>query len=369
MTGIALEGVTRRWGETVAVGDATLALPSGRITALVGPSGGGKTTLLMLIAGLLRPQEGRILFDGQDMKGAPPRARDIGFVFQNYALYPHMNVRRNIAYPLKFLKLSRAETDRRIEEIAAAVSVETLLDRRPDALSGGQRQRVALARALVKRPRILLMDEPLANVDAPKRIALRALIRDIQRRFALTGVIATHDQAEALALADNIACVSDGGVLQFGPSAELIRSPANVAVAEFFGWPEINLLPVRIENGKAVAQQTVLTDAGPNGALSDGAALIGLRPEQLRLVPVTPNDETPSGALPGVVTDIQPLAREAVVTVDTAVGLLRIAAPARDLEQAPQRPIETGAPVFVVIDPALALYFDPATHERLPRAE
>ena len=358
MTAIALESVTRRWGETAAVDNVTLALPPGRITALVGPSGGGKTTLLMLIAGLLRPQEGRILIDGRDMQGAPPRARDIGFVFQNYALYPHMSVRRNIAYPLKFLKLSRAETDRRIEEIAEAVNVETLLDRRPDALSGGQRQRVALARALVKRPRILLMDEPLANVDAPKRIALRALIRDIQRRFALTGVIATHDQAEALALADNIACVSDGGVLQFGPPAELIRSPANVAVAKFFGWPEINLLPVRIENGKAVAQETVLTRA----ALRDGPALIGLRPEHLLLGGET---ETASGAIQGVVANIQPLAREAVVTAQTAIGVLRIAVPARDLERMEERPVEPGAQISILIDEARALFFDPETHERL----
>ena len=356
MTEITLEGVTRRWGETVAVRDVRLCLPSGRITALVGPSGGGKTTLLMLIAGLLRPQQGRILFDGADMRGAAPRMRDIGFVFQNYALYPHMNVRRNIAYPLKFLKLGRAETDRRIEDIAAAVNVEALLDRRPDALSGGQRQRVALARALVKRPRILLMDEPLANVDAPKRIALRTLIRDIQRRFALTGVIATHDQAEALALADNIACISDGGLLQFGPPADLIKAPENTAVAKFFSWPEINLLPVEMKNGGAMSGRIVLARA----AIRDGPALIGLRPEHLRIA----GDGT-QGALAGVVTDVQPLAREAIITAKTDAGLLRIAAPARDLENWRDAPVATGARISILIDDALALYFDPQSLARI----
>jgi len=369
MTEIALDGVTRRWGDRRAVADVSLSLPSGRVTALVGPSGGGKTTLLMLIAGLLQAQEGRVLFDGRDMTGVPPRARDIGFVFQNYALYPHMSVRKNIAYPLKFLSLSRAQADARVMEIAAAVKVADLLDRRPDALSGGQRQRVALARALVKRPRILLMDEPLANVDAPKRIALRALIRDIQRRFRLTGVIATHDQSEALALGDVAACVSDGGVLQFGPSADLIRAPASVAVARFFGWPEINLTPVHIENGLARAGDLALARAD----IRDGPALMGLRPEHLRLA--LPGNATADGGaggnggvgrIAGAVTDIEPLARETLVTAQTALGPLRVVAPSRDFEALAPAPPRPGAAVVILVDEARALYFDTATRRRLP---
>jgi len=295
---------------------ADFEVPPGVRVALVGPSGGGKTTVLLLVAGLARTQRGRVLFDERDMTGSAPRTRDVGFVFQNYALYPHLDVRGNIAYPLKFLRLGRAETQSRVIETARSVGVETLLDKPSDALSGGQKQRVALARALVKRPKILLMDEPLANVDAPKRAELRRLLRDVQRRLALTAIIATHDQQEAVALADHIACVSEGCVLQAGAPAELVERPQSIHVARFFGWPAVNELPATIENRRVRIEGMTIAEA----RLPDGPVLAAVRPENVRL--------SPEGRIGARVLDTEKVGREIVALLETPVGALRAVRPA-----------------------------------------
>ena len=231
MTRVHVHGVVKHFGEAVALDGVSLELPPGELFTLLGPSGCGKTTLLRIVAGLLSQDAGAVLFDGVPVDDVPPYRRNIGVVFQSYAIFPHLTVRQNVAYGLRARRMDPQRIEAKVAEAARMVQMEPLLDRMPAALSGGQQQRVVLARALVIEPRLLLMDEPLSNLDARLRVEMRAVIRRLQRALGITTLYVTHDQEEALAISDTIAVMDGGRVLQTGPPWRSTESPAPAS------WP------------------------------------------------------------------------------------------------------------------------------------
>ena len=262
MSDIVLEGVTKRFGAHLASDHIDLVIPDSEFTVFLGPSGCGKTTLLRLIAGLEDIDEGRLLIDGVDVAHTPPAARGLAMVFQSYALYPHMSVRANLGFALKIARCPKAEIADRVLQVAAMLDLKLLLDRRPAALSGGQRQRVAIGRALVRQPRAFLFDEPLSNLDAELRAQMRFEIRRLQQELGVTSVYVTHDQAEAMTMADRIVVFRDGRVEQVGTPLEIYNSPVNKFVAGFIGSPRMNFL-----NGAVAARYS--------------ASTVGVRPQHI----------------------------------------------------------------------------------------
>jgi len=291
MSSAQIRNLTKRFGETIALEDFDLEVERGEILVLLGPSGCGKTTLLRSVAGLERPDAGEIylekelVFSREKKISVPPYKRRVGMVFQNYALWPHMNVFDNIAYPLRVKGFSRGETRRRVEEILALVHLEGLERRYPHELSGGQQQRAALARALVMEPRLLLLDEPLSNLDARLREELREELKRIQREVGITMIYVTHDQAEAMAIADRIALMERGRLIQIGPPRELYEHPKTEFVARFIGMT--NLLPCRVveaEGRKAILLPNgAAAEVGDLDGLSEGTAVLSVRPEDIVL--------------------------------------------------------------------------------------
>jgi iron(III) transport system ATP-binding protein len=289
MTRVSVDGVVKRFGETTALDGVSLDLPAGGLFTLLGPSGCGKTTLLRIVAGLLPQDAGTVAFDGRPIDAVPAYQRNIGVVFQSYAIFPHLTVRDNIAYGLRARRLAAPVVAVRVAEATRLVHLEPLLDRMPAALSGGQQQRVVLARALVIEPRLLVMDEPLSNLDARLRVEMRTLIRRLQRELGITTLYVTHDQEEALAISDTIAVMDHGRVVQLGRPWELYLTPRSRFVAEFLG--SMNVLAGRID-GLAPDRGGVLVSAGLGAPwqVRDGAGLdpgrvvhLGIRPESLRL--------------------------------------------------------------------------------------
>src|SRR6185436_16397415 len=243
MAGITFQAVTKRFGDdTVAVDDLDLEIRDGEFMIFVGPSGCGKTTALRMVAGLEHPTAGEILIGDMVVNDLDPVDRDIAMVFQNYALYPHMTVRANISFPLETQRVPKAERERRIEEAAALLGLEGLLDRKPRALSGGQRQRVAMGRAIVRHPRCFLMDEPLSNLDAKLRIQMRVELVKLHRRLGVTTIYVTHDQTEAMTLGQRVTVLNHGRIQQVAPPRELYAQPVNAFVAGFIGSPPMNFL-------------------------------------------------------------------------------------------------------------------------------
>jgi len=258
---ITLKNLTKRFPgrgkektEVTAVDNFDFSIPDGKLIALLGPSGCGKSTTLYMIAGLLEPAEGKIFFGDDDVTKVPTENRGVGLVFQNYALYPHLTVAQNIAFPLENLKgkekLSKEELKLRVEEAARIVQIDNLLERKPKELSGGQQQRVAIARALVKRPPVLLLDEPLSNLDARLRLQTREELRRIQKETGITTIFVTHDQDEAMSISDLIVVMKDGAVQQIGKPQEVYENPANLFVAKFLGTPPVNVLNVEKDGKK-----------------------------------------------------------------------------------------------------------------------
>ena len=235
MVEVRLEKVTKRFGRVVALDSVSLVFEDGKFTPLLGPSGSGKTTLLYTVAGIYKPTSGRIYFDGEDVTDLPPNKRNVGLVFQNYALYPHMTVYDNIAFPLRLRKMPERKIDERVREIAKLLHIDELLDRYPSQLSGGQQQRVALARALVKEPTVLLLDEPLSNLDALLRIMIRAELKRLQKDLGITTIYVTHDQAEALSMADTVVVIDKGRIQQVDTPQNVYNRPRNLFVASFIG--------------------------------------------------------------------------------------------------------------------------------------
>ena len=264
----------------IAVDHFNFVIPDGKLIGLLGPSGCGKSTVLNLISGLLKPTEGRIFFGENDVTGLPPENRGIGLVFQNYALYPHLTVRQNIMFPLQNLKgkdkLSKEEMNAKVTEAAKLVQIEELMDRKPREMSGGQQQRVAIARALVKMPKVLLLDEPLSNLDARLRIQTREEIRRIQRETKITTIFVTHDQEEAMSISDLIVVMKDGVVQQIGKPQDVYDSPSNMFVAKFLGTPPINIFEGHVRNHVLyIGDDVVLKAVG----IPDKEVYVGIRPE------------------------------------------------------------------------------------------
>jgi iron(III) transport system ATP-binding protein len=281
---VAIEGVNLSYGDNHVLKDVNLAIEPGEFFAFLGPSGCGKTTLLRLIAGFNHADTGRVAIGGQDISGLPPWKRDVGMVFQSYALWPHMSVRRNVAFGLEERGVKRAEIERRVEAALGLVGLAHLAERRPSQLSGGQQQRVAVARTVAVEPKVLLLDEPLSNLDAKMRVQVRRELRDLQQRLGLTTIFVTHDQEEANSICDRIAVMNDGIVQQVGTPMELYERPANLFVAGFLGTA--NILKGRVVGNGAERCFEIEGGAkfpiGAGAAVPDGAALV-FRPQHASL--------------------------------------------------------------------------------------
>ena len=344
---ILLDAVTKRFGPVKAIDDVNLEIEDGELLALLGPSGCGKTTTLYAICGIHRIDHGRILFGDLDVSDLPSQRRNVGVVFQSYALYPHMSVRENIAFPLEVRKESKPEIERKVDEIADLVHIRPLMGRRPAELSGGQQQRVAIARAIVRRPNILLLDEPLANLDAGLRLEMRTELLRLQKETGITAVIVTHDQVEAMSMSDRIAIMDDGRILQIGTPDEMYRQPRNKFVAGFIGNPPISFADGKVEDGCFVSEGLVidLPDRIKTTSVTAGQTIaVGVRPEFLQ-----PDLATP---IEGEVTFIENQGREVLYDLTLAGGQVF-------------RSIQSGAPVCKLgdkirwgIDADFSFFFD-----------
>ena len=291
MSFLKIDNVVKRYGEAAVIHGVSLEAAAGEFVVFVGPSGCGKSTLLRMVAGLEDVSAGRVHIDGADVTDVPPADRNVAMVFQSYALYPHMSVRDNMAFGLKMIKTPKAEIERRVAEAAAILKLDPLLDRKPRALSGGQRQRVAIGRAIVRKPKLFLFDEPLSNLDAELRAEMRVEIATLHQRLGATMVYVTHDQVEAMTLADRIVVLRAGRIEQVGTPAELYDSPVNTFVAGFIGSPRMNFLSARVaavEDRRVRLAHPALEGVAlalRNGAIVQPGAevTLGLRPEHLTL--------------------------------------------------------------------------------------
>ena len=350
MAQVALNNVTKRFpGGTCALDDLSLEISDGEFLILVGPSGCGKTTALRLIAGLERATSGTITIGDTTVNGVSPRDRDIAMVFQNYALYPHMTVYRNLGFGLRERRTPKREVDRRVREISTILGLDDLLKRRPAQLSGGQRQRVAMGRALVREPKAFLLDEPLSNLDAKLRVQMRAELKRLHAKLGITTIYVTHDQIEAMTLADRIVVMSAGKALQIGTPQEVFARPANLFVAGFIGSPAMNLL-----RGRARAQGAADTEitAGDlrftRPGVPDGEIIVGIRPESLVPVPADATDLA-HPTLDLEVDLVEPLGEQALVHGTVAGSAAQSGAEEEQaiLTEAPSR-----APVTAVLPAA-----------------
>lgn len=292
MHDVAFEKVTKKFGKVVAVNNISFQVNKGELFTLLGPSGCGKTTTLRLIAGLEIPQSGNIYIKGKNVEKLLPKDRNIGMVFQNYALFPHMNVFDNIAYPLKIRKQSQKEIIHKVAEIAKNLQTKELLSRKPNQISGGQQQRVALGRAMVQEPNVFLFDEPLSNLDAKLRTEARSFLKHIQTEMKTTAIYVTHDQKEAMAISDRIAILDKGVIMQIGTPREIYKNPENVFVAGFIGDPPMNLLGCSIkynQNKTVLNFSQIKLDISPirdlvREKVNDGEVIIfGIRPEDITI--------------------------------------------------------------------------------------
>ncbi|MEI4473991.1 ABC transporter ATP-binding protein [Frigidibacter sp. MR17.24] len=299
MTRVTLTRLTKSYGPAIApaVDAISLDIPSGEFVSLLGPSGCGKTTTLKMLAGFEDLTSGTIAFDGQDVGHVPAEKRDIGMVFQNYALFPHMTVRGNLAFGLEMRKVPKAEMARRIDATLDLVQLTALADRYPRQLSGGQQQRVAIGRALVIEPRILLLDEPLANLDAKLREEMRVFIRDLQRRVGITTIYVTHDQAEAMTMSDRVVVMFRGHIAQAGPPAEIYQRPASRSVAGFVG--QVNLVEGRVAAPGTLAESRFGTTALAAPRAPGAPVTLALRPEAIDLLPADAAQGLPARVIAG----------------------------------------------------------------------
>ncbi|MCM3766806.1 ABC transporter ATP-binding protein [Neobacillus niacini] len=282
---IQLKDITMRFDHTTAVDHLNVTIEEGKLVSLLGPSGCGKSTTLYMLAGLYRPSEGELYFGERLVNKIEPENREIGMVFQNYALYPHLTVLKNIMFPLKMAKVPKKEAEARAKEMAALVQIDHLLDRKPSQLSGGQQQRVAIARALVKKPKLLLLDEPLSNLDARLRLEMREEIRRIQQEVGITTIFVTHDQEEAMSISDHVLLMKDGRMQQYSAPQDMYDYPKNKFVAQFLGNPPINIFPAKLSDDlQTIVLQDTRETLQLEAPISDPAAMngdyeLGIRPE------------------------------------------------------------------------------------------
>jgi multiple sugar transport system ATP-binding protein len=367
MTNVEFDGVTKVFpGGAVAVEDLTLTVDDGEFLILVGPSGCGKSTALRMIAGLEKISAGSITVGGTRVNDIPPKDRDIAMVFQNYALYPHMSVEKNLGFALRQRKAAKEEIAQRVGDMATLLGLTDLLQRKPGQLSGGQRQRVAMGRALVREPQVFLLDEPLSNLDAKLRVQMRAELKKLHHRLGITTIYVTHDQVEAMTLGDRIAVLSAGRLQQIGAPQEVYDHPANVFVAGFIGSPPMNLLRGSVRDGQVSAGDLVFARSG----VPDADVIVGIRPEGLR--PVGPEDPGPGFELH--VDVVEPLgdevmvhgtvsARDAGVQIEPEEATLLADAVEEDraavtVRLEPDVRPEPGSSVHLSVDPAGVHLFD-----------
>ncbi|GHB35167.1 sn-glycerol-3-phosphate import ATP-binding protein UgpC [Pseudovibrio japonicus] len=284
MATVTLQGVKKSFGSTEVIHGIDVEIADGEFIVIVGPSGCGKSTLLRMVAGLETVSAGDVLIGGIRANDKEPMDRDIAMVFQNYALYPHMSVRQNMGYGLKIAKLPKAEINAKVEEAARLLQLEPLLDRKPRQLSGGQRQRVAMGRAIVREPAVFLFDEPLSNLDAKLRVQMRLEIRELQAKLGITSLYVTHDQVEAMTMADRMIVMNGGVAEQIGSPLEVYETPRTLFAAQFIGSPAMNIIDAQIENGKVMIDGTAIE----NSAHANGPVKFGVRPEHM-----TPDENGP----------------------------------------------------------------------------
>jgi multiple sugar transport system ATP-binding protein len=360
MARIDLDHVVKRFGRTEVVHGIDLAVADGEFVVLVGPSGCGKSTTLRMVAGLEEPSEGTISIDGRVVNRVEPKDRNIAMVFQNYAIYPHMSVARNIGFGLYTSKLSAAEKNKRILEAAKLLGLDDLLDRRPAELSGGQRQRVAIGRAMVRQPAVFLFDEPLSNLDAQLRAQMRVEIKKLHQRLGTTAIFVTHDQVEAMTMADRIVVMQAGRILQAGSPLEIYEHPNDVFTARFIGSPTMNILPARAAGADGGRELAFEAPGVAGGGFSErltrsrnGNVLVGVRPQDLR---VRPGSE-PAGqglSVEGAVSVVEPLGSETFVHIEA--GQETVVATASGREVPP-----TGTTVRATAPADRLSYFDAAS--------
>ncbi|HTC80044.1 MAG TPA: sn-glycerol-3-phosphate ABC transporter ATP-binding protein UgpC [Acidimicrobiia bacterium] len=373
MAGIVLSGITKAFpGGAVAVSSLDLEVADGEFLVLVGPSGSGKTTVLRMVGGLEEATSGEIRIGGRDVTGLAPRDRDIAMVFQTYALYPHMTVAQNMAFGLKLRKTPAAEIRRRVEETAALLGLSDLLDRKPRALSGGQRQRVAMGRAIVREPAAFLMDEPLSNLDAKLRVQMRAEITRLHHRLRTTTLYVTHDQTEAITMADRVAVMRDGTLQQLDVPAALYDDPVNLFVAGFIGSPAMNVVTARLSSAggrvsasfgaghRLVVPEAVLArrPAARSVVAAGGEVALGIRPEDIEDAEFVPG-AGPDELLEVTVDLAEPLGAETIVHFEVTPGTPFTA------RLSPRTTVRAGRPVKLAVDVERLHLFDPASGRSL----
>ena len=352
---VELESLTKRWGEVVGADSMTLDVQDGEFIAFLGPSGCGKTTTLLMVAGIYKPTAGYIRFDDRVVNTVAPKDRNIGMVFQSYALYPHMTVFKNISYPLKLKKVPMSEMRERTQRVADLMGIGQLLDRKPAQLSGGQQQRVALGRALIKEPGLLLFDEPLSNLDARLRLSMRSEIKRLQMELGITSIYVTHDQVEAMTMADRIAVMKEGKLQAYDTPEELYDRPRTMFIGGFVGNPPMNLVEVEVaqSNGEFHACRngfdiTIPSDYGEKAA-GKGQVILGIRPEDVTVA---------EAGVPGEAYVVEPLGRDDLVDVQVGNAHLHVLAD-------PALGIRLGDKLKLNFNTDKVQFFDPETETSL----
>ena len=348
MASVTLSNLRKTFGAVKAVDGISLDIPDGEFIALLGSSGCGKTTTLRMICGLEAPTGGTIQIGDRDVTDLPPRDRDVAMVFQDYALYPHMTIDENIGYPLRVRGVAKDERAARVREVAGNLQIGELLARRPGQLSGGQQQRTALARAVIYQAQVFLFDEPLSNLDAKLRLEARAFLKHLQREVGVTGIYVTHDQSEAMALADRIVIMSKGKIMQVGTPLEIYRRPANIFVAGFVGNPPMNLLPCRVDTTSRIVliAGEFPVSMADFGTPSAQAATLGVRPEHIRIA----TESTPDG-IAGDLYVVQTLGSESLVIVRVGEYLISVRLFGDEVPDLPPK-------VWLVPDYSCAFFYD-----------
>ncbi len=352
MSGVSIRKVHKSYGAIEVIHELSVEVNEGEFMVFVGPSGCGKSTLLRMVAGLEAFQHGEIHIAGRLVNALHPSERDIAMVFQDYALYPHMSVRKNMGFGLKMRKHTAADIEQRVADAAAVLQIEHLLERRPRELSGGQRQRVAMGRAIVRKPKVFLFDEPLSNLDAKLRVDMRGEIKALHQRLKTTSIYVTHDQVEAMTMADRIVVLNAGQVEQIGTPLQLYHQPATRFVAGFLGAPAMNFLPVNVD-GDTVRLPGGGTLVVPGAR--QGASDLGVRPERMRVVGTDVGDT--AAQLHGSVSLVEPLGADTLVTVLCAGHKLVV-------RVGGDSPLRAGDAAHLALDADSVMLFDPATGRR-----
>jgi ABC-type sugar transport system ATPase subunit len=363
---LALEGVARHFGKVRALDELSLTIPAGTFVTLLGPSGCGKSTTLNIVAGLDRPDAGTVRLGGRDITTTPPNERRMAMVFQNYALYPHMNAFDNIGFSLKLSRRPRSEIEARVRAVADMLDIGHLLSRKPGQLSGGQQQRVALGRALVKQPLVFLLDEPFSNLDAALRARMRTEVKHLHMALGTTSVFVTHDQEEAMTLSDHIAVMRDGKLVQFGSQQEIYRRPRDTYVATFVGKPRMSLIEGELtsdKGGVALVADGLRLPLGASARIGRaggpaGRVVVGMRAEDVRLL--AGDEASADGAIEATVELLEPVGSDTFV--ELGVGGASIVA-----RVAPDLALRIGQPVSVVLPPDRMHLFEAESGLRIDR--